>query len=85
MLTILQIQAGITLLGKIRIIHGNLFFPIGNKSCIKTKAFVKACVKNTKLENQEMELVDIYQVKYAAKFAEFSCQESHVMTEKTIP
>jgi len=29
-----------------------------------------------------MALVDIYQVKYDAKFAGFSCQERHAMTSK---
>lgn len=62
--------------------HGNLFFDNGNQSCIKTKVFAKKYARNTKLENQGMELVDIHQAKYVVRYAEYSCQEMYAMTEK---
>ena len=62
--------------------HGNLFFYNRNQSCIKTKVLAREHVRNTKLENQGMELVDIHQVKYVVRYAEYSCQERRVMTEK---
>ena len=55
-----------------------------NQTCIKTEVFAKAFVKNTRLENQEMELVGICQVKYGVRFVEFLSQGRDVMTEKKI-
>ena len=51
--------------------HGNLFVFVRNQTCTKTEVFARALVKNTRLENQEMELVVICQVKYDVKFVEF--------------
>ena len=64
--------------------HGNLFVFVRNQACIKTEVFAKAFVKNTRLENQEMELVVIYQVKYGVRFVGFLSQGRDVMTEKKI-
>jgi len=41
-------------------------------------------VRNTRLENQEMELAVICQVKYDVRFVEFSSQDKDATTEKKI-
>ncbi len=64
------------------VMHGNLFFFVRNQTCTKTGAFVKAFVKSTRLESQEMELVAICQAKYDVRYVGFLSQGKDVMTER---
>ena len=69
-------------IGKIKLMHENLFCHAKSNLWIKTRASARVFARNTRLENQETVQVATCQAKSDARFAESLCQERHAMTKK---